>query len=224
MALRLLVETPAPDDQYEYVVEEKSGSTPSTMYIKGPYMQCEEVNKNKRIYSSQEMDREVRRYISEMVKSNRSMGELNHPTAAEVNLERACHLVTEMHRDGNVYFGKSKVLTTPMGQIVRSLVNDGVRVAMSSRALGKLIDEGNGVNRVEDFRLVAIDCVADPSFPKAFVNGILESKQFVVTQDGRFEEFYDGLSDTLRNLPKRDVEDYLKSQILEFFNKISKVL
>jgi hypothetical protein len=224
MALRLLIETPAPDDQYEYVIEEKSGNQPSTMYIKGPYMQCEEVNKNKRIYDSSEMDKEVNRYISEMVKTNRSMGELNHPTAAEVNLERACHLVTELNRSGNVYYGKSKVLTTPMGQIVRSLVNDGVRVGMSSRALGKLEECGNGVNRVKEFRLVAVDCVADPSFPKAFVNGILESKQFVVTQDGRFEEFYDGFSGTLKNLPRKDVEGYLKEQILEFFNKISKVL
>ena len=85
MALRLLVETPAPEDQYEYVVEEKNGSQSSTMYIKGPYMQCESVNKNKRIYSEGEMDREVNRYINEMVKTNRAMGELNHPTKAEVD-------------------------------------------------------------------------------------------------------------------------------------------
>jgi len=224
MPLRLLVETPAPDDQFEYVIEEKNGNQPSTMFIKGPYMQCEEVNKNKRIYDSGEMDKEVNRYIFEMVKSNRSMGELNHPTAAEVNLERACHLVTELNRQGNVYYGKSKVLTTPMGQIVRSLVNDGVRVGMSSRALGKLEECGNGVNRVKDFRLVAVDCVADPSFPKAFVNGILESKQFVVTQDGKFEEYYDSFSDKLRTLPRKDIEGYLKEQILEFFSKIKGVL
>ena len=224
MHLKLLVETPAPDDQYEYVVEEKNGNQPSTMYIKGPYMQCEEVNKNKRMYDSQEMDREVHRYITEMVKTNRSMGELNHPTAAEVNLERACHLVTELDRTGNVYYGKSKVLTTPMGQIVRSLINDGVRVGMSSRALGRLEEMHNGVNKVKDFRLVAVDCVADPSFPKSFVNGILESKQFVVTRDGQYEEIYENLSDRLRSLPRRDVEGYLKEQILEFFNKISKVM
>lgn len=224
MALRLLVETPAAEDQFEYVVEEKSGNQPSTMYIKGPYMQCEEVNKNKRIYDSGEMDKEVNRYITEMVRTNRSMGELNHPTAAEVNLERACHLVTELSRQGNVYYGKSKVLTTPMGQIVRSLINDGVKVGMSSRALGKLEECGNGVNRVKDFRLVAVDCVADPSFSKAFVNGILESKQFVATQDGRFEEIYDMFSDKLRHLPRHDVQNYLKEQVVDFIKKISKVL
>ena len=224
MPLRLLVETPAPYDQYEYVVEEKNGNQPSTMYIKGPYMQCEEVNKNKRVYDSHEMDNEVRRYISEMVTTNRSMGELNHPTAAEVNLERACHLVTELNRNGNVYFGKSKVLTTPMGQILRSLVNDGVKVGMSSRALGTLQEMSNGINKVKDFRLVAVDCVADPSFPKAFVNGILESKQFVVTSDGRFEEYYDSFGDKLRNLPRKDIENYLKEQVIDFISKISRVL
>lgn len=223
MPLKLLVETPTVD-AFEYVVEEKSGNQPSTLYIKGPYMQCEEVNKNKRIYDSHEMDTEVNRYISEMVKNNRSMGELNHPTAAEVNLERACHLVTELKREGNVYYGKSKVLTTPMGQIVRSLVNDGVKVGMSSRALGRLEECGNGINRVKDFRLVAVDCVADPSFSKAFVNGILESKQFVVTQDGHYEEYYDNFSSGLKNLPKKDVESYLKEEILKFFKQISHVL
>lgn len=224
MAFRLLVETPAPEDQFEYVVEEKNGNQPSTMYIKGPYMQCEEVNKNKRIYDSEEMNKEVNRYITEMIKTNRSMGELNHPTQAEVNLERACHLVTELNRQGNTYYGKSKVLTTPMGQIVRSLINDGVRVGMSSRALGKLEECGGGVNRVKEFRLVAVDCVADPSFSKAFVNGILESKQFVLAKDGHFEEYYDSFADSLKNLPRKDVEGYLKEQILEFFSKISKVL
>lgn len=223
MPLKLLVETPAVDS-FEYVVEEKSGNQPSTLYIKGPYMQCEEVNKNKRIYDSGEMDAEVNRYINEMIKTNRSMGELNHPTAAEVNLERACHLVTELHREGNVYYGKSKVLTTPMGQIVRSLVNDGVKVGMSSRALGRLEEAGNGVNKVKDFRLVAVDCVADPSFAKAFVNGILESKQFVVTQDGHYEEYYDSFSNSLKNLPKKDVESYLKEEIIKFFKQISHVL
>jgi hypothetical protein len=95
---------------------------------------------------------------------------------------------------------------------------------MSSRALGRLEEMSNGVNKVKDFRLVAVDCVADPSFPKAFVNGILESKQFVVTLDGHYEEIYEDFSNRLRNLPRRDVEVYLKEQILEFFNKISKVM
>lgn len=224
MALRLLVEQPALEEEYEYIIEEQSNNKPSNLYITGPYMQCEMVNKNKRIYAENEMDREVHRYINEMVKTKRAMGELNHPTKAEVDLERACHLVVDLRKEGNTYYGKSKVLSTPTGQIVRSLIQDGVKVGMSTRALGKLNEQTNGINRVSEFRLVAVDCVADPSCPSAFVNGILESKQFVVKDDGRLEEYYDEFSRSLSSLPKKDIEQFLKEQILTFFNKISRVL
>ena len=125
-----------------------------------------------------------------MVTPGRAMGELNHPTTADVDLERACHMVTELTQDGTVFYGKSKVLSTPCGQIVRSLINDGVKVGMSSRALGTL-EEGTEHNVVKNMKLVAIDCVADPSYPKAFVNGILESKQWVMVDDNRYEEVYE---------------------------------
>lgn len=224
MALRLLVEQPAPQEEYEYIIEERNNNQPANLYITGPYMQCESVNKNKRIYSEHEMDREVNRYINEMIKTKRAMGELNHPTKAEVDLERACHMVTELRKEGNTYYGKSKVLSTPTGLIVRSLINDGVKIGMSSRALGKLSEQSNGINRVSEFRLVAVDCVADPSCPAAFVNGILESKQYVLREDGRLEEFFEQFSNNISSLPKKDVEQYLKEQILTFFNKIKTVL
>ena len=224
MALRLLVEQPAPDEEFQYVVEEQNNNKPSSMFISGPYMQCEMINKNKRIYSEGEMDREINRYVNEMVKTKRAMGELNHPTKAEVDLERACHLVVDLKKEGNTYYGKSKILTTPTGHIVRSLIQDGVKVGMSSRALGKLTEQNNGINRVSDFRLVAVDCVADPSCPSAFVNGILESKQYVIRDDGRFEEIYEELQTGISSLPKKDVETYLKEQILIFLGRISKVL
>lgn len=222
MALRLLVEQPASQDEYEYIIEERNNNQPANLYITGPYMQCETVNKNKRVYSESEMDREVNRYINEMVKTKRAMGELNHPTKAEVDLERACHMVTELRKEGNTYYGKSKVLSTPTGQVVRSLINDGVKIGMSSRALGKLTEQSNGTNRVTEFRLVAVDCVADPSCPSAFINGILESKQFVLKDDGALEEFYEKFTESLNTLPKKHVEQYLKEQIIQFFQKISK--
>jgi len=224
MALRLLVEQPAHEEEYDYIIEEQNNNKPANLFITGPYMQCETINKNKRVYSEGEMDREINRYITEMVRTKRAMGELNHPTKAEVDLERACHLVVDLKKEGNTYYGKSKVLTTPTGMIVRSLINDGVKVGMSSRALGKLTEQSNGVNRVSEFRLVAVDCVADPSCPSAFVNGILESKQFVLRDDGRLEEHYDRFADSLSSLPKKDVEMYLKEQILTFISKISRVL
>ena len=215
MALRLLTEVPI-QEQLEILVEEKNTKEPSTMWVQGPYMAAETLNKNKRKYDGREMANEVDRYIREMVRTNRSMGELNHPASAEVNPERACHLVTEINRDGNVYSGRSKILSSPVGLLVRSLINDGVKVGMSSRALGKLVEESSGVNRVTSMRLIAIDCVADPSFTKAFVNGILESKQYVVTADGSYEELYDGFISTIANLPRKDVEAYLKNQIIQF--------
>jgi len=215
MSLRLLTETPI-HDNLEILVEEKNTKEPSTMWIQGPYMASETLNKNKRIYTGSEMQQEVDRYIREMVSTKRAMGELNHPASAEVNPERACHLVTELRREGNVYYGKSKILSSPLGLLVRSLINDGVQVGMSSRALGKLVEEGTSVNRVTSMRLIAVDCVADPSFTKAFVNGILESKQYVVTADGSYEELYDNFQSSISKLPRKDVENFLKEQIMQF--------
>lgn len=220
MSLRLLVETPASEEQFEYIEEQKNIKGQSIMKIRGPYMACEEVNKNKRIYTESDMEREVDRYVQEMVLPKRALGELNHPASAEVDLERACHMVTSLRKDGNIIFGESIVLSTPVGQIVRSLINDGVKVGMSSRALGQLEEQADGINRVNEMRLIAIDCVADPSCPKAFVNGILESKQFVLSQDGKLEEVYENFIDGLRNLPRHDVANYLKSQILSFLSKL----
>lgn len=215
MAFNLLVEKPELGD-FEYIVEEKNSKEPSKLYIHGPFMMASEKNRNKRIYDLEEMTNEVDRYTKEMINENRAMGELNHPTTAEVDPERACHLVTSLKRDNNIFIGKSKVLSTPCGLIVKSLILDGVKIGVSSRALGKLTEGTDGVSHVKEMKLVAIDCVADPSFPKAFVNGILESKQWVVNTDGKYEEYYDKFSNKLKNLPKKDLDSYLRDQIITF--------
>ena len=220
MSLRLLVETPASEEQFEYIEEQKNLKGQSVMKIRGPYMACEEVNKNKRIYTESDMEREVNRYIQEMVIPKRALGELNHPASAEVDLERACHMVTSLRKDGNIIIGESVVLSTPVGQIVRSLINDGVKVGMSSRALGQLEEQSDGINRVNEMRLIAVDCVADPSCPKAFVNGILESKQFVLGMNGKLEEVYESFEKSIRGLPRHDVASFLKEQILTFLSKL----
>lgn len=219
MSLRLIVEKPAPEEQFEYIMEERDRNSPSTLFIKGPYMMAEGVNRNNRLYPLHELVREVDRYKSEMITNARSLGELNHPQSAEVNPERACHMVTELHQDGNVFLGKSKVLSTPCGLIIKSLINDGVKLGMSSRALGQLEEKG-GKNVVKNLRLVAIDCVADPSYPKAFVNGILESKQYVLKESGQYEEVYNAFEHRINNLPKHDVESYLKESIINFLKNI----
>ena len=221
MSYKLLVETPAPKEDFEYILQEDKENDKKTLFIKGPYMMANDVNRNKRFYPLDELRREVTRYTRDMVRENRSMGELNHPTTAEVDLERACHMVTDIWEEGNMFFGKSKVLSTPCGQIVTSLINDGVKVGMSSRALGQLNEEKGGVHRVTDMKLVAVDCVSDPSCPKAFVTGILESKQFILDSDGSFQETYDKFEERLDTLPKKELDIYLREQVLEFLNKIS---
>jgi hypothetical protein len=213
----LLVETPT--YELKYLVEEQNRNAPSNMFIKGPFLMANEANRNKRVYPLEEMVREVSRYDNEMIKQNRATGELNHPTSPEINLERACHVVTELKQNGNIFEGKSKILSTPVGQVVRSLIMDGVKLGVSSRALGR-VDEKNGVNTVSDFRLVAIDVVADPSVPTAFVNGILESKQWVLGTDGQFEPLYEKLEKQISKLPKSNKDQYLRECMIEFINSL----
>jgi hypothetical protein len=189
------------------------------MFIKGPFLMANEANRNKRVYPLEEMVREVSRYDKEMIKQNRATGELNHPQSPEINLERACHMVTELTQDGNIFTGKSKILSTPVGQVVRSLIMDGVKLGVSSRALGR-VDSNKGVNMVSDFRLVAVDVVADPSVPTAFVNGILESKQWVLMDNGEFEPVYENFERKISNLPKINKDQYLKEQIIIFINSL----
>lgn len=217
---RLLVEEPT--YEVKYLIEEKNRSTPSNMFIQGPFLMANEANKNKRIYPLEEMVKEVGRYTSEMINNSRSTGELNHPQTPDINLERVCHLVTEMKQNGNIFEGKSRILSNPMGQLVRSLILDGVKLGVSSRSLGKLEPDRNGVNRVADFKLVAVDVVADPSVPTAFVNGILESKQWVLNEDGEFAPAYDKFEKSIASLPRKNVDSYLKEHILLFIEALKK--
>ena len=218
MSYKLLIENTDPSE-FEYILEEKNGKSEPRLYINGPYMMANGVNKNKRIYELDNMVEEVERYSKEMIKQDRAMGELNHPTTAEVDLERACHIVMEMKQDGDIFYGKSKVLNTPCGQIVKQLVTDDVRVGMSSRALGQ-IDQKGDVGHVTQMKLVAIDCVADPSYSDAFVNGILESKQWILNKKGEFEEHYDKFENALKDLPRKDVNNYLTEKIISFIQNI----
>jgi hypothetical protein len=219
LKLKLIAENPTVFDKFEVIEEQNDRKSQSTLYVKGPFIGCNLINKNRRMYNFDDTKQEVERYINEMVKPQRAMGELNHPTSSDVNLERACHVVTELYEEGDSFIGKAKVLSTPCGQILRALINDGVSVGMSTRALVTL-EESQDYNVVKNMHLVAIDAVADPSYPKAFVNGILESRSFVLDQDGRFEEIYENLENSLISLPKREVDEYLRKQILKFISQL----
>ena len=215
--LKLLIEEPCYD--IEPLVEEKNSKSPSIMYITGPFLMAEKKNKNGRIYSINEMTQEVNRYTNDMIKSSRSLGELNHPASVEINPERACHMVTELTQNGNMFMGKAKILNTPMGQLVRTLITDGVRLGVSSRALGKLEEKGDHKD-VSDLHFICVDVVHDPSVDNAFVDGILESKEWVVKCDGSICELYDQFENKLDCLPKKDTEAYLKECVLDFIQSL----
>jgi hypothetical protein len=213
--LRLLLERPVLSE-LELVVEEQNSKTPTNYFIQGPYLMYDKPNKNKRQYSLVEMLNEVTRYHNEFIKQGRALGELNHPSdSPDVDLERACHNVIQLEqRDNNYFWGKSKILTTPSGLICRSLLSDGIKLGISSRALGRLVPRGD-LNIVEGFRLLALDIVHEPSVNDAMLESIMENKQYIIDQGGKVVELAcDSLQCKLSSLPKKDVEGYL----IEAFN------
>jgi len=148
-------------------------------HIEGVFMEAEKKNRNGRRYPKAILEKEVARYNKEFVESNRAMGELGHPDGPTVNLERVSHIIKELKQDGNNITGKAKILDTPYGKIVKNLIDEGVKIGVSSRGMGSLKNV-NGVNEVQkDFMLAAVDIVADPSAPNAFVEGIMEGKEWV---------------------------------------------
>ena len=158
--------------------DEESGK--KDYYIEGIFMQAEQKNRNGRVYPGKTLMKEVKRYNKEYVTNSRAMGELGHPEGPTVNLERVSHLIKEMKVDGDNIMGKAKILDTPYGQIVKNLIDEGAKLGVSSRGMGSLKRNEDGVNEVqEDFMLAAVDIVADPSAPDAFVNGVMENKEWV---------------------------------------------
>lgn len=158
-------------------------------FIEGVFLQSELKNRNGRMYPEHVMDKEVGRYMESLVKQNRAYGELGHPDSPSINLDRVSHLIVDLRKEGTNYIGKAKILETPMGNIARGLLDGGANLGVSSRALGSLQMNKEGVQVVQDdFMLsTAADIVADPSAPDAFVRGIMESVEWVFV-DGKFEQ------------------------------------
>ena len=162
------------------VLTESNSSGKKTFYIQGPFLQGDIKNRNGRIYESHILAKEVNRYNENFVNKNRAMGELGHPDGPTVNLDRVSHKITSLKQEGSNFIGKAKILETPMGRIAGALLNDGVTLGVSSRGMGS-VQSRNGANYVgEDFMLAtAADIVADPSAPDAFVQGIMEGREWV---------------------------------------------
>lgn len=166
-------------EEVQYICEEKE-SGDKNYKIRGVFMQADIKNRNGRVYPMEILEKEVNRYNEKFIKENRAYGELGHPDGPTVNLERVSHMVTSLKPDGKNFIGEAKILKTPMGEIVKNLMDEGAKLGVSSRGMGSL-DQRNGANYVRDdfYLATAADIVADPSAPNAFVEGVMEGKEWV---------------------------------------------
>jgi hypothetical protein len=192
-------------ESVNYLVEEKDGK--KTLFIEGPFLVSERVNKNGRMYKEETMRKEVGRYVNEYVEKNRAFGELGHPDTPSINLDRVSHIIVGLRQEGTDWIGKAKILETPMGNIARSLIEGGAQLGVSSRGMGSL-KAINGVNIVQDdFHLAtAADIVADPSAPGAFVQGIMEGKEWMMVNGSWTEVQYEEAKREIKQASTKDIE------------------
>ena len=196
----------------EYIVEGKA----KEQYIKGIFMQSDIQNQNGRVYPFSILQKEVKNYNNKFVKESRALGELGHPSGPTINLDRVSHIITELYEDGKNFIGKAKIMNTPNGKIVKNLIESGVRLGVSSRGLGSVKTNKSGVNEVQkDFVLSTVDIVSDPSAPEAFVNGIMEGREFSIT--GELE--YD-IRNEIRNTVSKKLDEKKIRLFKNFMNKL----
>lgn len=188
--MKLLIERNV-TDQFDTIIEEimVNENRVKQYWINGPFLQAEIKNHNRRMYPSKIMEREATRYIKEKIEDNQGLGELGHPDNPTINLDRVSHKIIMLTREGNNWIGKAKVIDTPLGKIVKNLMDEGIKFGVSSRGLGSLKEE-NGVNIVcEDYYLVTpADIVADPSGPNCWVESVMEGREWAFAGDGKIYE------------------------------------
>ena len=204
----------------EYIIEEKENGK-KDYKIKGIFMQADIKNRNGRVYPMEVLEKEVNRYSKENIAQKRAFGELGHPEGPTINLERASHMITSLQPDGKNYIGEAKILSTPMGGIVKNLMDEGAKLGVSSRGMGSL-DQKNGVNYVRnDFYLAtAADIVADPSAPNAFVEGIMEGKEWI-WNNGLIKEA--DVAEIKENIEDNSRKNNSKANSLEFAKFLQKL-
>ena len=214
--MKLIVET---IQDVKVLTEEKNGV--KSLYITGPFLVGEQKNRNGRVYPKSILEREVKRYNEEYISKNRAFGELGHPDSPSINLDRVSHLIVNMKQEGASFIGKAKILETPMGKIAKSLLEGGATLGVSSRGMGSL-KETNGVNLVQDdyYLATAADIVADPSAPGAFVQGIMEGKEWVwdngIVKEVSIVEMYD----EIKKAKTRQIEDISLRIFENFLSKL----
>ena len=201
----------------EFIVEETNGK--KSMFIEGIFLQGGKPNRNNRFYQTETLAREVARYNEQYIDKGRALGELGHPDGPTVNLDRVCHKIVSLKQEGNNFIGKAKLLETPMGKIAKSLVDEGVVLGVSSRGIGSLTETKQGYKLVgEDFMLsTAADIVADPSAPDAFVQGIMEGKEWVMVGGILQEQKVDRARSTINKLVTSRTLDENKVQLIKDF-------
>ena len=199
----------------KFLTEKKEDGTKS-VYIEGIFMQAEKANRNGRMYGRGIMEREVQKY-QELINEKRSLGELGHPPNPSINLNQVSHMITGLKFEGNDIHGRAKILDTPMGKIAKNFIEEGVRLGVSSRGLGSVKLNKEGINEVQDdFHLATVDIVADPSAPDAFVQGIMESADWIL-QNGVWKAVQiEQAQNTIRKASKADLNK-VKLQVFEQF-------
>jgi len=210
--------TETTQDNVRLITEESKGE--KQHFIEGIFMQSDVKNRNGRVYPKDILTKEVERFNNEYVQKNRAMGELGHPDGPTVNLERVSHLIKDLRVEGKEVFGKAKILDTPMGKIAKNLLGEGCMFGVSSRGMGSL-QEKNGVNYVQDdFMLATVDIVADPSAPNAFVNGIMEGKQWIWENGIIKERQIERYKKVIKESNRRNLEENAIRVFKDFLSKL----
>ena len=185
------------------VLTEASEDGKKSYFIEGIFMQGDLKNRNGRIYPSNILENEMKRYNEQFIKPKRALGELGHPNGPQINGDRVSHLITEMKRDGSNFVGKAKILSTPMGEIVKTFIDEGVKVGVSTRGLGSVKPTKEGIMEVQDdFHLATVDIVTDPSGPNCFVNGIMENTEYYYDIASGNWRVMERLEETVKELKK----------------------
>jgi hypothetical protein len=185
------------------VMTEASESGKKGYFIEGIFMQGDVKNRNGRIYPAPILEKEMQRYTSDFIKTKRALGELGHPNGPQINGDRVSHLITEMTRKGSDFVGKAKILSTPMGEIVKTFIDEGVRIGVSTRGLGSVKATKEGIMEVQDdFHLATVDIVTDPSGPNCFVNGIMENTEYYYDIASGHWKVAEKLEETVKELKR----------------------
>jgi len=207
------------DVQYITEMNDKTGK--KEHFIEGVFMQAEKKNRNGRVYPNGVLSKEVDRYNKDYVNKNRAFGELGHPDSPTINLDRVSHMITKLYPDGNNFIGKAKIMDTPNGKIVKSLLDGGASLGVSTRGVGSLRPH-NGYQLVQDdFHLAtAADIVADPSAPEAFVRGIMEDAEWILTNKGWLPMHHDRAKKVIKEASQNEIEEVALKVFNNFLSKL----